>query len=177
MAASLVWHGSAPRPRRMHFSLGYSREAADLDGHLSAYGDSTGNSTGNSTATAPRLNPGELNAGRSSLQNKWSGLAGGDRMAAEEVAFPQESESANQVEAAFLRELDRHPHFRGRGDWVQVRFGQGTLRLSGTLPTFYLKQLAQAIAHRLPSVVRVVNRIEVHNLVSGNHRLETWKVS
>jgi osmotically-inducible protein OsmY len=157
----------------MHFSLSHSREGADLDGHLSAYV----NSTVNSTATVPRLNPGEIDAGRSSLQNNWSGLAGGDRMAAEEVVFPQESEAANQVEAAFLRELDRHPHFRGRGDWVQVRFGQGTLRLSGTLPTFYLKQLAQAIAHRLPSVVRVVNRIEVHNLVSGNQRLETWKVS
>jgi osmotically-inducible protein OsmY len=161
----------------MHFSLGHSREGADLDGHLSAYGNSTGNSTGNPTTTAPRLNPGELDAGRSSLENNWSGLAGGDQIAAEEVAFPQESESANQVEAAFRRELGRHPHFRGRCDWVQARFAQGTLRLGGTLPTFYLKQLAQAIAHRLPSVVRVVNRIEVHNLVSGNLRLETWKVS
>lgn len=44
---------------------------------------------------------------------------------------------------------------------VTCQCNQGVLTLSGTMPSFYLKQMAQEIARRLVNVDRVVNRIKV----------------
>jgi osmotically-inducible protein OsmY len=44
---------------------------------------------------------------------------------------------------------------------VSCEFHDGLLTLSGQLPTYYLKQVAQESVSRLEGVRRVVNRIEV----------------
>ena len=63
----------------------------------------------------------------------------------------------------FRSRLENHPHFRGRSSWVQARSRGNVLRLSGCLPSFYLKQLVQSIARTVPNVQRVVNRIWVRD--------------
>lgn len=63
----------------------------------------------------------------------------------------------------FRSRLENHPHFRGRSKWVQARARGGVLRLSGCLPSFYLKQLVQAVARNVPNIQRVVNRICVRD--------------
>lgn len=80
----------------------------------------------------------------------------------------------DNVATAFQRQLEKHPQFRGRGRLVSSEFHDGVLRLSGCLPSFYLKQQVQALAHRTPGVTRVVNRIDVRDAISRDGELETW---
>lgn len=44
---------------------------------------------------------------------------------------------------------------------VQCECAEGVLTLRGCLPTYYLKQMAQAVVARLEGVHRIVNEIEV----------------
>lgn len=44
---------------------------------------------------------------------------------------------------------------------ISCQFVNGVLTLRGTVPTFYLKQIAQTVVLNLPQVSRVDNRIEV----------------
>lgn len=44
---------------------------------------------------------------------------------------------------------------------VQCDFHEGVLTLKGCLPTYYLKQMAQAVVGRIEGVRRIVNEIEV----------------
>lgn len=44
---------------------------------------------------------------------------------------------------------------------VQCRCAEGVATLSGRVGSYYLKQVAQTIAGRLPKVAEVVNRLEV----------------
>jgi osmotically-inducible protein OsmY len=83
---------------------------------------------------------------------------------------------ADEVSFGFRQQLEKHPQFRGRGRLVCSEFHDGVLRLSGCLPSFYLKQLVQALAHRIPGVSRVVNRIDVRDALTGDGELETWRV-
>jgi hypothetical protein len=46
---------------------------------------------------------------------------------------------------------------------VQCEFDGGVLTVRGRVPTFYLKQLAQALLARVPGVDRLVNRLDVCN--------------
>ena len=46
---------------------------------------------------------------------------------------------------------------------IDVKVVGDTVVLSGEVVTFHLKQLATAFASRVPGVVEVVNRLEVHN--------------
>lgn len=80
----------------------------------------------------------------------------------------------DDVAIAFQRQLEKHPQFRGRGRLVSSEFHDGVLRLSGCLPSFYLKQQVQALAHRTPGVTRVVNRIDVRDAIGRDSELETW---
>ena len=68
-------------------------------------------------------------------------------------------EIENQAQAM----LEVHPHFRGRKRWIQCRFSKGGLYLTGTVPSFYLKQLAQEAIRQLDGVRQVVNEIVVAN--------------
>jgi len=71
---------------------------------------------------------------------------------------------AKQIEDLALRLLERHPHFRGRTQHIEVRCSGKHLVLDGCLPSFYLKQLAQEAMLQLLqeySGVSVENRIVV----------------
>jgi hypothetical protein len=70
------------------------------------------------------------------------------------------SEGVDLIDIA-RRQLERHPHFRGRVDALSIDQHGKTLYLSGRLPSFYLKQLVQEIVRRLPGVQSVRNDIAV----------------
>ena len=44
---------------------------------------------------------------------------------------------------------------------IDVEFTRGTLALRGTVPSFYLKQLAQHAARDLPEVQEIQNQLQV----------------
>jgi osmotically-inducible protein OsmY len=57
--------------------------------------------------------------------------------------------------------LERHPHFRGRVNDVNIEQQGRSLLLTGRLPTFYLKQLVQEAVRHVPGVQHVYNQIDV----------------
>lgn len=183
MVASLAWHGSAPRPPRAEFSMDRRQGPARTGKGSTSQMLSANQITATQVTADPVLgaSPAVTSTMRSSVATSTVATSTvAVALPAAEVQAnlepPHPSDLAGEVEQLFHQELDRHPHFRGRSEWIQARFRQGTLRLEGTLPTFYLKQVAQTVAHRVPAVSRVVNRIEVRDGVSSNSRLETWKV-
>jgi osmotically-inducible protein OsmY len=44
---------------------------------------------------------------------------------------------------------------------IECRSKNGVVTLAGTLASFYFKQMAQAIAAKVPGVTRIVNEIQV----------------
>ena len=73
--------------------------------------------------------------------------------------------TADSPSAAFvfsIRErLAQHQHFRGRTSLVQIELVEGTIVLSGRLPSYYLKQLLQEALRPMPGVVDIDNRVLV----------------
>lgn len=67
--------------------------------------------------------------------------------------------SAAEVTAPIVRQLQEssYPGLRG----VELAYDRGRLTLRGKLPTFYLKQLALALAFDAPDVEEIVDLIEV----------------
>jgi len=59
--------------------------------------------------------------------------------------------------------LASHPHFLGRTRWIRFTVRNKCLYLSGMLPTFYLKQIAQEALRELDGIDRIENRITVAN--------------
>jgi hypothetical protein len=59
------------------------------------------------------------------------------------------------------QQLNRHPHFRGRDNGVKIQQEGRNLFLSGSLPSFYLKQLVQEAMRHVPGVQNVINHIDV----------------
>ncbi|NQU24514.1 MAG: BON domain-containing protein [Candidatus Nealsonbacteria bacterium] len=57
--------------------------------------------------------------------------------------------------------LQEHPHFRGRTSTVELEFDQGTMILTGRLPSFYLKQLLQEALRDIDGVEVIDNRVDV----------------
>jgi osmotically-inducible protein OsmY len=57
--------------------------------------------------------------------------------------------------------LDSHPHFRGRTTRISIGCDGRTILLTGSLPTFYLKQLVQEAVRHVPGVLNVINEIDV----------------
>jgi hypothetical protein len=72
------------------------------------------------------------------------------------------TEPTNLVELA-CKQLERHPHFRGRSRVLSIHERDKTLFVSGQLPTFYLKQLVQETLLNLPGVQGVQNEVDVVN--------------
>lgn len=68
---------------------------------------------------------------------------------------PRESDPASLVAARLRR--SGYPFLWG----IWCEFSQGLLRLSGTVPTFHLKQLAQELAAHTPGVRVVQNDMQV----------------
>jgi osmotically-inducible protein OsmY len=69
-------------------------------------------------------------------------------------------ECANLIDSA-REQLENHPHFRGRLESLSIDERGKVLYVSGQLPTFYLKQLAQETLRRVPGVKSVRNDIAV----------------
>lgn len=63
--------------------------------------------------------------------------------------------------------LESQPHFRGRTQLVQYRYSNRRLYVTGKVPSYYLKQIAQEAVRDLEDVELIVNRIVV--AVSTSH--------
>lgn len=64
--------------------------------------------------------------------------------------------------ASRIRErLDKHPHFRGRANMIQIQSIGDSLVLSGRVPTYYLKQLLQEAVKLVPDIGNIDNRVDV----------------
>jgi osmotically-inducible protein OsmY len=149
MSSTLIGHSSIMRPRRLRSLLANSYAAPDLE-----------------------LEPGKNAATESS--DRRSFIQAGEQFADTALDGTALDDTAlDDVSMAFRRQLEQHPQFRGRGRLVYSEFHDGVLRLSGCLPSFYLKQQVQALAHRTAGVSRVVNRIDVRDAVSRDCELET----
>jgi BON domain len=59
------------------------------------------------------------------------------------------------------KELEHHPHFRGRSGGIVIEQRGKSLLVSGRLPSFYLKQLVQETLRHVPGVQSVSNDIQV----------------
>jgi hypothetical protein len=57
--------------------------------------------------------------------------------------------------------LEGHSHFRGRVDRFTFEEIGGTLVISGTVPTFYLKSVVQSLLQNIDGMERVINRVNV----------------
>jgi hypothetical protein len=60
-----------------------------------------------------------------------------------------------------IERLGQYAHFRMYASSLSLDFRAGTLVVTGTLPSFYLKQVLQTILRDLPGVLRIDNRVEV----------------
>lgn len=65
------------------------------------------------------------------------------------------------IEAEVCDRLKRHCTFRGYLDSLTVEVVEGTLILTGRLPSFYLKQVLQTAMKTVPGVKRIDNRVDV----------------
>lgn len=65
------------------------------------------------------------------------------------------------------RRLTQSPYYAVRR--VNVEERHGVLTLSGRLPNYYQKQIAQAAAAKVEGVTQIVNRIDVADSVSGSN--------
>ena len=73
------------------------------------------------------------------------------------------SAPASQVVVEVRNKLQSSSHrFQ---DHVFCEFDGGVLRMTGRLPSFYLKQLAQSLAERVAGIEHIDNRIDVMNPV------------
>ena len=57
--------------------------------------------------------------------------------------------------------LELHPHFRGRASLLVIELVDQTIVLSGSLPSYYLKQLLQEAVRGVPGVVGIDNHVLV----------------
>ena len=73
-------------------------------------------------------------------------------------AFPDETQ-AKEVLARAKDRLLHHPHLTVQRIWCE--YNSKRLYLRGHVPSFYLKQLAQAAVSDMEGVSQVVNEIEV----------------
>ena len=72
-----------------------------------------------------------------------------------------------QVAQAMEGLLRRSPYFELRS--VSCECHEGVLTLQGRVPSYYLKQLAQALLSELPGVAQIDNRVEVVESVSSQN--------
>ena len=59
------------------------------------------------------------------------------------------------------RRLEDHPHFRGRTHLLHIEATDGSVVVSGRVPTYYLKQLLQEAIRAIPDVAHIDNRVDV----------------
>lgn len=78
-----------------------------------------------------------------------------------ELGSERQDDGSASVELRAKKILDNHPHFRGRGKWINCCCSDECLYLKGTLPTYYLKQTAQEALRELSGIKQIVNLIQV----------------
>jgi osmotically-inducible protein OsmY len=66
------------------------------------------------------------------------------------------------------RALHKSPYLELRN--ISCRFSSGVLTLDGWVPSYHLKQLAQASVVDVPGVIEVHNRLEVGPSLPGHNR-------
>ena len=71
--------------------------------------------------------------------------------------IPVMRDAAVQCEAQNLLERSNYLALRR----LQCEFREGKLVLTGRVPTYYLKQVAQTLVRHVPNVRRIDNRIDV----------------
>lgn len=69
--------------------------------------------------------------------------------------------SVNPVEREASRVLENNSYFRGRSNLIDIREQDGTLILSGRVPSYYLKQVLQTTLRDIDGVRRIDNRVDV----------------
>lgn len=92
-----------------------------------------------------------------------------------ESGTPVQADRAVEVRASVL--LHSHPHLQHFSSNVQCCFRERCLCLAGTVPSFYLKQLAQETLRDMPGVERIENRIAVVSPqpgFSGGFESHSW---
>ena len=57
--------------------------------------------------------------------------------------------------------VNAHHHFKNHRDTIHIEFVDGTMVLTGRLPSFYLKQLLQETVRHVAGVQRIQNDIDV----------------
>jgi osmotically-inducible protein OsmY len=78
------------------------------------------------------------------------------------VSVAPQFETLNEdkrIEQRARTALAIHPHFRGRDQWVRLNCRHRCLRLSGRLPSWHLRQLAQEAVREVSGIRRLANRI------------------
>jgi osmotically-inducible protein OsmY len=78
-----------------------------------------------------------------------------------------------EIEEIAQAALRRSAYFELRN--VSCDFSGGVLTLRGRVPTYYLKQLAQASVADVPGVIEVHNRVEVTTSREANNSGTGWK--
>jgi hypothetical protein len=67
----------------------------------------------------------------------------------------------NSLVSLIRERLEQHPHFRGRSSLLEIDLIDGSVVLSGRLPSHYLKQLLQEAIKVIPDVATIHNRVQV----------------
>ena len=72
-----------------------------------------------------------------------------------------------KITACANSRLKFHPQLHGNGCWVKCHFADGLLYLSGRLPSWYLKQVAQEAVRDVDGVSGIVNEILVSDSLAN----------
>jgi len=84
-----------------------------------------------------------------------------DGPATESGSEPGHDSPTKSLISLIRERLDQHPHFRGRNLQLQIDLIDGSVVLSGRLPSHYLKQLLQEAIKVIPDVANIHNRVVV----------------
>ena len=85
-------------------------------------------------------------------------LSGGER-----IATKVRRESGHGVLKAARAALEGHMHFRGRADLFVLTAYEDVLVVRGAAPSYYIKQMLQAVLGQVQGVTRVDNQVAVIN--------------
>jgi hypothetical protein len=73
----------------------------------------------------------------------------------------QETGNSKGIESQARLLLEGHAHFRGRSAMFEFEYRAGMLTVSGTVPSYYLKQMLQCALRNLEGVRAVENNVTV----------------
>jgi osmotically-inducible protein OsmY len=68
---------------------------------------------------------------------------------------------ADAIVSSIRERLEQHPHFRGRASLLTIESIDGSIVVSGRLPSYYLKQLLQEAIKEIPGVEKIDNHVDV----------------